>query len=82
MTAALAAPFEARATPAVRRARAYVARLRWAVFAMMLLNAVVWGGMIAAARGMVDVHQIVDQAWAQGASWIAAIPRLSVTITH
>jgi hypothetical protein len=49
---------------------------------MVLLNAVVWGGMIAAARGLIDVHQLVDQAWAQGATWIAALPQVSVTITR
>jgi hypothetical protein len=48
-------PFEARALPIHKRARAVVARLRWAIAAMALLNLVVWGGMIATARGMIDV---------------------------
>jgi hypothetical protein len=83
MAAALAARlFEARTAPAQKRARAALARLRWAVVAMVLLNAVVWGGMIATTRGLIDVHQLVDQAWALGAAWISALPRLSVTITH
>ena len=80
-TLALGRPFEARVTPAQKRARAANARLREAVVLMVLLNLVVWGGMIATARGMIDVHQLVDQAWAQGAAWIAALPRLSVTIS-
>ncbi len=75
-------PFEARTTPAQKRARAALARLRWAVVAMVLLNTAVWGGMIATARGMIDVHQLVDQAWALGASWMAAIPTVSITISH
>jgi len=75
-------PFEARLTPARKRARAAKARLREAVVLMVLLNLVVWGGMIAATRGLVDIHQLVDQAWAWGASWVSAIPHVSVTITH
>jgi hypothetical protein len=75
-------PFEARILPAPKRARAVVVRLRWAVMLMVLLNAVVWGGMIATARGMIDVHQLVDQAWAMGAAWLASLPTLSVTITR
>jgi hypothetical protein len=83
MTATFAArPFEARVTPAAKRARAFVGRLRWAVFAMMLLNVVVWGGMIAALRGLVDLHGLVDQAWALGAAWMAAIPQVTITISH
>jgi hypothetical protein len=75
MAAALAARlFEARATSARKRARAALAPLRWAVVLMVLLNAVVWGGMVATARGMIDIHQLVDQAWALGAAWIAALP--------
>jgi hypothetical protein len=75
MAAALAAHlFEARTTLPQKRARAVIVRLRWAVLLMALLNAVVWGGMVATARGMIDVHQLVDQAWALGAAWIAAIP--------
>lgn len=72
-------PFEARSFPAQKRA---LARLRWAVVAMVLLNAVVWGGMIATARGMIDIHQLVDQAWALGAAWMAALPNVSITISH
>jgi hypothetical protein len=68
--------FEPRVTPAHKRVRAARGRLRWAVFLMVLLNAVVWGGMIAAGRGLIDIHQLVDQAWAQGAVWIGAIPLL------
>ncbi|SFJ03055.1 hypothetical protein [Caulobacter sp. UNC279MFTsu5.1] len=75
-------PFEARLTPACKRARAANARLREAVVLMALLNVLVWGGMIATARGLIDVHQLVDQAWAWGAAWIAAIPQVSITITH
>jgi hypothetical protein len=83
MTATLAArPFEARVTPADKRARAQISRLRWAVFTMALLNAVVWGGMIAALRGVVDLHALVDQAWAWGAAWLAALPQVSITISH
>ena len=78
MTLALDRPFEARVSPAQKRAHA---RLRWAVTIMTLLNLVVWGGMIATARGMIDVHQLVDQAWALSAAWIAALPTLSITIT-
>jgi hypothetical protein len=75
MAAALAARlFEARATNARKRARAALAPLRWAVVLMVLLNAVVWGGMVATARGMIDIRQLVDQAWALGAAWIAALP--------
>jgi hypothetical protein len=76
-------PFEPRVTPAQKRARAAHARLCWAALVMLLLNAVVWGGMIGAARGLVDVHELVDQVWAQGAAWLAAIPfHVSLTITH
>jgi hypothetical protein len=84
MTAILAAarPFEARVTPAAKRARAFASRLRWAVFAMVLLNTAVWGGMIAALRGLVDVHGLIDMAWAQGAAWLAALPHLTITISH
>lgn len=81
-TRALGRPFEARILPAQKRARAVLARLRWAVAAMVLLNVVVWGGMIATARGMIDVHQLVDQAWAWSAAWIATLPTLSITITR
>lgn len=82
MTLVLDGPFEARTLPAHKRARTALARLRLAVAAMALLNAVVWGGMIATARGMIDVHQLVDQAWAWGAAWVATLPQLSITITH
>lgn len=83
MTATFATrPFEARVTSAQIRARAYAGRLRWAIFAMVLLNAAVWGGMIGAARGVVDLHGLVDQAWAWGAAVIAAIPHVSVTISR
>ena len=75
-------PFEARVTPAQKRARAALARLRWAIFAMVMLNIVVWGGLIASARGVIDVHQLADQAWALGAAWMAAIPTVSITISH
>jgi hypothetical protein len=71
--------YDARIPLAQKRA---LVRLRWAVVAMVLLNAVVWGGMIATARGMIDVHQLVDQAWAWGAAWLAAMPTVSVTISH
>jgi hypothetical protein len=82
MAAALAARlFEARTAPARKRIQIPLARLRWAVVLMALLNTVVWGGMIAAARGL-DVHQLVDQAWALGAAWMAAVPHLDVTISH
>jgi len=81
-TLALDRRFEARVTPAQKRARAANTRLREAVVLMVLLNAIVWGGMIATARGMIDVHQLVDQAWALGASWIAAIPHVSITISR
>jgi hypothetical protein len=75
-------PFEARVTPAQKRARAALARLRWAVTGMVLLNLVVWGGMIASARGVIDVHQLADRAWTVGAAWMAAIPTVSITISH
>ncbi|WP_165185741.1 hypothetical protein [Caulobacter soli] len=78
-TLTLGRPFEARVPLAQKRA---LARLRWAVVAMVLLNTVVWGGMIATARGMIDVHQMVDQAWAWGAAWVATLPTLSITITR
>lgn len=81
-TLALDRSYDARTPLAHKRARAVIARLRWAVVAMVLLNAVVWGGMIATARGMIDVHQLVDQAWAWGAAWVATLPQLSITITH
>jgi hypothetical protein len=83
MTATLAArPFEARVTPAAKRARAFTNRLRWAIVAMVLLNAVVWGGMIASARGLIDLHGLLDQAWAFGAAWLAAMPHVNITITR
>ncbi|KQY31015.1 hypothetical protein ASD21_08065 [Caulobacter sp. Root1455] len=83
MAAALAARlFDARVTSARKRARGALAPLRWAVVVMVLLNALVWGGMIATARGMIDIHQLVDQAWALSAAWITAIPHLDVTISH
>jgi hypothetical protein len=82
MTLTLDRPFEARIAPAQKRARAIDARLREAVVLMVLLNVVVWGGMVAATRGLIDVHQLVDQGWAQGASWIAALPQVSVTISR
>jgi hypothetical protein len=83
MAAALAARlFRARKIDPQTRARLVIARLRWAVVAMVLLNAVVWGGVVATARGMIDVPQLVDQAWAWGAAWIAVIPHLDVTISH
>jgi hypothetical protein len=82
MTLILDRPFEARILPAQKRARAVDARLREAVVLMVLLNLVVWGGMIATARGLIDVHQLADQAWAQGANWIAALPQVSVTISR
>jgi len=74
--------FETRAAPARQRARAADGRLREAVVLMALLNLLVWGGMIAATRGLIDVHQLADQAWALGARWIAALPQVSVTISH
>lgn len=80
-TLALDRPLEARVTPARQRARAD-SRLRDAVVLMVLLNLVVWGGMVAATRGLIDVHQLADQAWALGASWLAALPQVSVTISH
>ncbi|MFZ0268074.1 hypothetical protein [Caulobacter sp.] len=83
MAAALAARlFRARKIDPQTHARVVVARLRWAVAVMVLLNALVWGGMIATARGMIDIRQLVDQAWAFGAAWISAIPHLDVTISH
>ena len=66
--------FEPRPNATHKRARAAQGRLLWAVTVMVLLNALVWGGMIAAGRGLIDIHQLVDQAWAQGAAWIAALP--------
>ncbi|CAN5221596.1 hypothetical protein BH10PSE4_BH10PSE4_08030 [soil metagenome] len=76
------AAFDARPLNIRRGARAANARLRWALVSMTLLNALVWGGMIAALQGGVDLRQAVDQVWAQGATWIAAMPHLSVTITR
>lgn len=83
MTVALSArPFEPRTTPAIKRARAFVGRLRWAVLAMVSLNALVWGGIIAAARGLVDMPALADQIWIQGAHWLALIPHISLTISR
>ena len=79
---ALDRPFEARILPARKEARVALARLRWAVVAMVLLNALVWGGLIATARGVIDIHQLVDQAWALGATWLAALPHVDITITR
>ena len=73
MTLAFDRPFEPRLTLVQKRARAANARLRWAMLGMLLLNAVVWGGMIAAARGLVDIHAMVDQAWAQSVAWLAGL---------
>ena len=81
-TRALGRPFEARILPAQKRARAVLARLRWAVAAMVLLNVVVWGGMIATARGVIDVQGLVDQAWALGAAGLAMIPHVTLTISR
>jgi hypothetical protein len=81
-TLALGRPYDARPSLVQKQARAALARLRWAVAVMVLLNAVVWGGMIATTRGMIDVHQLVDQAWTLGAAWMAAIPTVSITISH
>jgi hypothetical protein len=75
-------PFEARVTPGAKRARAFEGRLRWAVFAMVLLNGVVWGGMITALRGMVDLHGLVDQIWALASAWLATLPHVNITISH
>jgi len=75
-------PFEARVTPAQRRDRAALARLRWALVAMVLLNVTVWGGMIATARGVIDLQGLVDQAWALGAAGLAMIPHVTLTISH
>jgi hypothetical protein len=83
MAAALAARlFRARKIDPQTRARLVIARLRWAVVAMVLFNAIVWGGVIATARGLVDIPQLVDQAWAWGAAWIAVISHLDITISH
>lgn len=83
MAAALAARlFRARKIDPQNRARVVIARLRWAVVLMVLLNALVWGGVIGTARGMIDIRQLVDQAWTLGAAWISAIPHLDVTISH
>lgn len=76
------AAFDARPLNIRRGARTANARLRWALLSMTLLNALVWGGMIAALQGVVDVRQTLDQAWVQGATWIAAMPHLNVTITR
>lgn len=73
--------FEARVLPVQKAARAARARLRWAVVAMLLLNLLVWGAMIATTRGMIDPHRLVDEAWALGAAWLAALPHVNVTIT-
>ena len=83
MAATLAArPFEARVTPARERERAFLGRLRWTVFAMALLNVVVWGGMIGALRGVVDVPGLVDLAWSWGAAGLAALPHVNITISR
>jgi hypothetical protein len=82
MTLALDRPFEARITPAQKRARAAADRLRWIVLLMVSLNVLVWGGIIAAARGLVDMHALVDQIWIQAAHWLAMIPHVSVTISR
>ncbi|MBO9559674.1 MAG: hypothetical protein J7515_13980 [Caulobacter sp.] len=74
-------PFEARVLPVQKQARIARARLCWAVAVMLLLNALVWGGMIATARGVIDVHRLVDEAQAVAATWIAALPQVSITIT-
>lgn len=83
MAATLAArPVEARLTPAQKRARAFLGRLRWTVFAMALLNVVVWGGMMGALRGVIDVQGLLDLAWSRGATWLAALPQVTITISH
>ena len=83
MAAALATrPFDARVTPAQERARAQVDRLRWAVVAMVLLNGAVWGAMVGAERGLIDVHGLANQAWSWGAAWWAAMPQVTITISH
>lgn len=81
-TLALDRRFEARVTPAQQRARAADGRLRDAVVLMALLNLLVWGGMIAATRGLIDVHQLADQVWSWAAAGLAAMPHVNITISH
>jgi len=64
-----ASPFEARVLPARKRARAALARLRWAVAAMVLLNAIVWGGMIATARGVRGALSTCTGWWTRPRPW-------------
>jgi len=54
-----------------KRAHAIRSRLIWSVLAMVVLNGVVWGGAFAATRGLIDIKQIADQAWAWGSAWAA-----------
>ncbi|KRA59607.1 hypothetical protein ASD79_13215 [Caulobacter sp. Root655] len=54
MAASLDAP--STASPAAKprkRGRAKRSSLRWAVVVMVLLNVLVWGGMIALTRGLI-----------------------------
>jgi hypothetical protein len=82
MAAALSAAHLDARVQARERARAFDGRLRWAIFAMTLLNGAVWGSMIAADRGVVDVHGLLDLAWSRGAAWLAALPHVTITISH
>lgn len=73
MAAALSAPH--------LDARALDGRLRWAVFAMALLNGAVWGSMIAAERGVVDVHELVEDARQQVEQAWSRAPSVRVVVT-
>jgi hypothetical protein len=54
MAASLDAPrLGSRTTKSRKRGRAKHNGLRWAVILMLLLNVLVWGGMIALTRGMI-----------------------------
>ncbi|EJL27051.1 hypothetical protein PMI01_03965 [Caulobacter sp. AP07] len=54
MPASLDAPsLNPRTTKSRKRGRAKHNGLRWAVILMLLLNILVWGGMIALTRGMI-----------------------------
>jgi hypothetical protein len=81
MAAALsAAHLDARAQ-ARERAHALDGRLRWAIFAMTLLNGAVWGSMIAADRGVIDVHGLVEDARQQVEQAWSRAPSVRIVIT-
>jgi len=60
MAATLGAPsFDSPALKPRKQRRAARHGLRWAVVVMVLLNLMVWGGMIAAMAGLMDLNHIL-----------------------